>query len=187
MAPSLLADWANFYVITGSAAAGLTGLTFVVIALASEAQRASTGGLRAFVTPTIVHFGAVLALGAFLSMPHLSAMNLSIGFGTGGAAGLIYLAITAMRMIEVSKSYVPVLEDWLGHTILPALAYAAVFAAALTIARRPEQSLYAVAAASLLLLFVGIHNCWDTAVWNTTRKERETPASRDAESHERKS
>jgi len=168
MAPSLLADWANFYVITGSAAAGLTGLTFVVIALASEAQRASTGGLRAFVTPTIVHFGAVLALGAFLSMPHLSAMNLSIGFGTGGAAGLIYLAITAMRMIEVSKSYVPVLEDWLGHTILPALAYA-------------------VAAASLLLLFVGIHNCWDTAVWNTTRKERETPASRDAESHERKS
>ena len=40
MAPSLLADWANFYVITGSAAAGLTGLTFVVIALASDAQRA---------------------------------------------------------------------------------------------------------------------------------------------------
>jgi hypothetical protein len=156
MAPSLLADWANFYVITGSAAAGLTGLTFVVIALASDLQRASTGGLRAFV------------------MPHLSVMNLSIGFGTGGAAGLIYLAITAMRMLEVSKSYVPVLEDWLGHTILPALAYAAVFTVAFTIARRPEQSLYAVAAASLLLLFVGIHNCWDTAVWNTTRKERET-------------
>jgi hypothetical protein len=173
MPPTLLADWTNFYVITGSAAAGLTGLTFVVIALASEAHRASTGGLRAFVTPTIVHFGAVLALAAFLSMPHLSVMNLCIGFGAGGAAGLIYLAVTARRIIAVAGSYVPVLEDWLGHTILPALAYGALVIVAFTIARRPEQSLYVVAAASLLLLFVGIHNSWDVAVWNTTKKERE--------------
>ena len=32
MEASLLAGWENFYVITGSAAGGLTGLTFVVIA-----------------------------------------------------------------------------------------------------------------------------------------------------------
>jgi hypothetical protein len=175
MATALLADWTNFYVITGSAAAGLTGLTFVVIALASDAQRASAGGLRAFVTPTIVHFGAVLALAAFLSMPHLGMMQLCIGLGAGGAAGLIYLAITARRIVAVAGNYVPVLEDWLGHTILPGLAYGALFAVAFTLARQPEQSLYAVAAASLLLLFVGIHNCWDVAVWNTTRKEREKP------------
>jgi hypothetical protein len=172
MPTSLLADWTNFYVITGSAAAGLTGLTFVVIALASDAQRASTAGLRAFVTPTIVHFGAVLTLAAFLNMPRLSVLNLSIGFGAAGIAGLIYLGIIAARMIEVAKNYVPVLEDWLGHTILPALAYGALVAVAFTIARSPESSLYVVAAASLLLLFVGIHNCWDVAVWNTTKKER---------------
>jgi hypothetical protein len=112
-------------------------------------------------------------------------MNLSIGFGTGGAAGLIYLAITAMRMIEVSKSYVPVLEDWLGHAILPALAYGALLAMAFTVAHWPEQSLYVVAAVSLLLLFVGIHNCWDVAVWNITKKERETQ-QHGRESHERK-
>jgi hypothetical protein len=106
-------------------------------------------------------------------MPHLSLMGLCIGFAAGGAAGLIYLAITARRIIAVAGSYVPVLEDWLGHTILPGLAYGALVAVAFTITRRPEQSLYVVAAASLLLLFVGIHNCWDVAVWNTTRKERE--------------
>jgi hypothetical protein len=173
MAPSLLADWANFYVITGSAAAGLTGLTFVVIALAADVPRVSTAGLRAFVTPTIVHFGAVLTLGAFLSMPHLSVMNLSIGFGAAGLAGMTYVGIITTRMVKVFESYVPVLEDWLGNSILPALAYGALFAVAFTITHRPEQSLYVVAAVSLLLLFVGIHNCWDVAVWNTTRKERD--------------
>jgi hypothetical protein len=34
-----LADWNNFYVIAGSSAGGLTGLTFVVIALAADVQR----------------------------------------------------------------------------------------------------------------------------------------------------
>jgi len=173
MTPSLLADWANFYVILGSAAAGLTGLTFVVIALAADAHRVSPVALRAFVTPTIVHFGVVLALSAFLSMPHLSAMNLSIGFGAAGSAGVIYIGIIAARMRLLSKNYVPVLEDWLGNAILPALAYGALFAMAFTVAHRPEQSLYVVAALSLLLLFIGIRNSWDVAVWNTTRKERD--------------
>ena len=39
MALALLADWDNFYVIAGGAAGGLTGLTFVVIALATDSQR----------------------------------------------------------------------------------------------------------------------------------------------------
>ena len=30
---------------------------------------------------------------------------------------------------------------------------------------RTEQSLYAVAVLCLLLLFIGIHNAWDIAVW----------------------
>jgi hypothetical protein len=185
MALSLLADWTNFYVITGSAAAGLTGLTFVVIALAADVQRVSADGLRAFVTPTIIHFGAVLALAAFLSMPHLSVTILSIGFGAAGMAGLIYVGIIATQVKQVAKSYVPVLEDWLGHAILPALAYGALLAMAFTVAHWPEQSLYVVAAVSLLLLFVGIHNCWDVAVWNITKKERETQ-QHGRESHERK-
>ncbi len=62
MLEALLSAWGNFYVIIGSSAAALTGLTFVVIALAADARRLTPRGLRAFVTPTIVHFGTVLAL-----------------------------------------------------------------------------------------------------------------------------
>ena len=85
-----LADWGNFYVITGSAAAGLTGLTFVVIALASDAKRVSAPGLRAYVTPTIIHFAAVLTLAAFVSVPGQSPVSLSLGFGIVGLCCLVY-------------------------------------------------------------------------------------------------
>jgi hypothetical protein len=174
MALSVLSDWTSFYVITGSAAAGLTGLTFVVIALASDAQRVNPIALRAFVTPTIVHFGAVLALSAVMSMPHLSVMSLRIVFGAAGLAGVTYVGVVAVRMKLLAKDYVPVLEDWLGNAILPALGYGVLFAMAFTTSQRPEQSLYGVAAVSLLLLFIGIRNAWDSAVWNTVKKHRDT-------------
>ena len=62
-APSQLADWANFYVIVGSSAGALTGLQFVVIALITEAEAArSMLEIRAFGTPTIVHFCVVLLI-----------------------------------------------------------------------------------------------------------------------------
>ncbi len=76
-----------------------------MIALVSDTRRVTLKGLRAYVTPTIVHFCAVLILAAYLSMPHQSVLSLSLGFGA--------------------------------------------------------------AAASLLLMFIGIHNAWDIAVWHT--------------------
>src|SRR5437879_4420152 len=98
IALSALADWANFYVITGSAAAGLMGLTFVVIALAANGRGMTATGMRAFVTPTIVHFGTVLALAAFLNMPRQNAISLGLGFGAAGVAGLIYGGLVAASM-----------------------------------------------------------------------------------------
>jgi hypothetical protein len=55
--------------------------------------------------------------------------------------------------------------------ILPGAAYTLLPAMAFLIWRRPGPSLYGVAAASILLLFVGIHNAWDIAVWMTLRKQ----------------
>lgn len=174
MALSSLADWDNFYVIIGSSAAGLTGLTFVVIALAADMHRVTTTGLRAFVTPTIVHFGTVLALAAFLSVPRQNVMSLSLGFGAAGIAGLIYAGITAASMRRHTSDYVPVREDWLWHVILPTLVYGALLAIAFLIWRRPEQSLYGVAASATLLLFIGIHNAWDVAVSISVRKQKDS-------------
>jgi hypothetical protein len=36
----------------------------------------------------------------------------------------------------------------------------------------PEPMLFAVAAMSLLLLFVGIHNAWDTVTWVAVKPKK---------------
>jgi hypothetical protein len=89
MEASLLAGWDNFYLITGGAAAGLAGITFVVITLATETRRVGQAAVRGFVTPIIAHFGAVLALSAYVTMPRHGAVSLSLGVGAVGLAGLI--------------------------------------------------------------------------------------------------
>jgi hypothetical protein len=177
MAAVSLAGWENFYVLAGSAAAGLTGLTFVVIALAADAHAVRLSGLRTFVTPTIVHFGAVLALAAYLSVPGQNTLSLSLGFAMEGLGGLIYVGKVGAWIASIEGAYVPVAEDWIWNAILPGLAYAAELVGGLLIWRSHEFSLYTAAAVSVLLMLIGIHNAWDIAVWNTLRGKRDVPPS----------
>ncbi|MBV8910477.1 MAG: hypothetical protein JOZ89_06930 [Gammaproteobacteria bacterium] len=177
MDASVLAGWDNFYVIVGSSAGGLTGITFVVIVLVRETmQGARPAGVGAFVTPTIVHFGGVLALAAFLSMPHQHLISLSAGFALAGLAGMIYGGSIAGNMRRARGHYVPVLEDWLWNVILPTLVYGCLVVVAVMIWRWPAQTMYVVATLSLAMLFIGIRNAWDIAVWMTTHSPPPGPA-----------
>jgi hypothetical protein len=170
-----LAGWDNFYVIVGSAAGGLTGLTFVVIALVRDASRVNSVGLRAFVSPTMVHFGGVLALAAYMSMPHQHIATLSAGLLLGGIAGVSYGVRTAVLLRRSLRGgYTPVREDWVWNVIVPSVSYAGIACLGILIWHRAEQSLFAVAALALLLLFTGIRNAWDIAVWMTTQKGAES-------------
>ena len=147
MEASLLTGWENFYVIVGSSAGGLTGITFVVIALIRDVQRVRPTGLRAFLTPIIVHIA--------------------------GLSGLIYGGVIAANMSRQGSVYVPVHEDWIWNVALPAVVYGALLVMGFLIWRRPLQALYGVGAASLVLLFIGIRNAWDLAVWMTVHQQRE--------------
>ncbi len=132
---SPLVAWESFYVIIGSSSAALTGLQFVVIVLSAEMNALGSGSAtRAFATPTIVHFCAVLF-------------------------------ISVVRHAWRQTDYVPVLEDWIWHGALPLIAYAALLVAAVFLQRYPAPSLFVIAGTALLLLFVGIHNAWDSVVY----------------------
>jgi hypothetical protein len=176
MALAQLADWANFYVVTGSAAAGLTGLTFVVIALASEARRVEPVGLNTFVTPTIVHFGVVLALAAFMCVPHQTPLSLGCGLAAAGLGGLAYTGKITANVHHNLGQYVAVWEDWLWNVALPLLAYGGLCAAAVLVWHHLDAALDSTGAASVMLLFIGIHNAWDIAVWMSLRKHGESAA-----------
>jgi hypothetical protein len=81
-------------------------------------------------------------------------------------------AIQTVQKARRQKGYRPVLEDWIFHAILPVLSYAALLAAGVLMRSRPEPALYVVAFVSLLLLFVGIHNAWDSAVYMAKKQDK---------------
>jgi hypothetical protein len=174
---SPLEGWDNFYVILGSAAAALLGLTFVIIALLSE-RRANPAGMAGYITPTVVHFGTVLGLSCFVSMPHQNVIGLSLGFGATATGLLIYTGAIAANLRRFAKSYAPVLEDWIWHVILPAVVYCVLLATAFFLWREPREGMYGIASALLLLLFIGIHNSWDVAVSVTVQSKKDEEKAR---------
>ena len=176
MTPPSLSDWNNYYIIVGSAAAGLTGLTFVVIALAADTRRASAGGLSAYVSPTIIHFASVLALSAYLCMPGHSTLSLSVGFGAVGLFGVVYGGFVARGMVRIAKFYVPVLEDWVWHVSAPEVSYAMLCLMAVLIWHHQSFALYGVAVLAAVLLFIGIHNAWDVALSISLQRQKDAAA-----------
>jgi hypothetical protein len=177
-AHGLLTGWESFYVIVGSSAAALTGLQFVVIALAAELRpRSSSDQIDAFATPSIVHFCVALLTSATLSAPWRGLGSPAIAIGLTGLAGVLYEAIV-IRRTRRQTGYQPVFEDWLWHACLPLIAYASLVGAAVAIPSYAESALFVVAAASLLLVFIGIHNAWDTVIFITvTRVARPSGAT----------
>ena len=168
----VLAHWESFYVIVGSAAAALTGLQFIVITLVAQRSSGSTEGNRAFGTPTIVHFCAVLFIAAVLSAPWPSLTGVAYILGLGGAAALVYAAVI-VRIARRQTSYVPVLEDWIWHFTLPPIAYAILLVSAFTVQDNPTLSLFTIAGVVLLLLFIGIHNAWDSVTFTALNQRQQ--------------
>jgi hypothetical protein len=163
---SELARWDSFYVIVGSAAGALIGLQFVVMTLVANRPpvRGAAAG-AAFATPTIVHFSVVLFLAALLHAPWDGFAPASLICGVVGLGGAVYALVTAWRM-RAQSTYKPDFEDWLFHAVLPFAAYVALAASALAALSHTHEAMFAVACATLLLLFTGIHNAWDAVAYH---------------------
>jgi modulator of FtsH protease len=165
-----LSGWENFYVIVGSAAGALTGLTFVAVTLVAELRLRNAGqGIPAYTTPTIVHFSVVLFVCAALSAPWPDLMPPAIVVGLCGLGGAIYATIVTRRLRRHSD-YEPVLEDWLANAAAPLIAYLALVVGAALLPGNPLPALFVIAGAMLLLLFDGIHNAWDVVTYITVER-----------------
>jgi hypothetical protein len=170
---SPISGWENFFVIVGSSAGALIGLQFVVMTLIAERPtlRLAAAG-AAFSTPSVIHFGVVLLLSAILSAPWEGTAPAAVFWGLVGVFGLVYSAIV-VRRLRVQTIYEPVFEDWLFHVLLPIAAYAMLAGSALAILSHACRALFVVGAATLLLLFVGIHNTWDAVTYHVFVQRRE--------------
>jgi hypothetical protein len=162
-----LSAWENFYVIVGSSAGALIGLQFVVLTLIANrpigAGTAQAG--HAFATPTIVHFGTVLLLAGMLSAPWQEIAPAAVLWGLLGLSGMVYAAVVVRRMRR-QAAYKPVFEDWLFHVLLPFAAYTTLAVTAFAARSHVREALFGIGTASLLLLFIGIHNAWDAVTYH---------------------
>ena len=175
-ATTTLKAWESFYVIVGSSAGALTGLQFVVLTLITEAGaiRGSAESLSAFGSPNVVHFCSALLASAIMSAPWGSMGPPAVALGLGGACGFVY-SVAVLRIAMRQRDYKPVLEDWVWHTGLPMLAYAALVVAGIRLPR-DVAALYVIGGAALLLVFIGIHNAWDTVAYVIFERAREQKA-----------
>ena len=164
---SPLVAWQNFYVITGSAAATLTGLMFVVATLIAGVRvrvALPSESFTTFNTPNVVHFGAALLVAAVLSAPWQALWQTSVLLGLSGIGGVSYVVIV-LRRVRRQTDYQPVIEDWLFHTVFPLVSYTALLVAAILLPGYPAPARFVIAAAMVLLLFIGIHNAWDNVTY----------------------
>ena len=109
---SSLAAWQNFYVVVGSAAGALTGVQFVVITLIAQMRATSTmREIRAFGTPTVMHFCTALLLSALMTAPWPSLQSFGVCIAVFGALGVLYCSTIVWHARK--STYEPDLEDWI--------------------------------------------------------------------------
>jgi hypothetical protein len=150
-------------------------LQFVVLSLIAETAMtrpdAEAGG--AFATPTIIHFGTVLAMSGIISAPWDGISPAAVLWGLVGLSGVVYVVIVTRR-VRLQKAYKPEFEDWLFHALLPIAAYTALAVSAYAARFFLHEALFGVGAAVLLLLFIGIHNAWDAVTYHVFVKGRDS-------------
>ncbi len=156
--------WHDFYVIVGGAAAGLTGLMFIVVSLGGTVRRAAPG-VRAFVTPTVVFFSSIVVVAAIMAMPTLPAAAVATVLAVGGVGGLAYMIVIRGHQMWRNSSLDWL--DWWWYISLPFLTYLLTIVAAAVIWLRGAFGLLLLGGTMLLLLVIAIHNAWDLVLWMT--------------------
>ena len=164
-----LADWHDFYALLGTAAATLIGAMFVVVSIGERYLTPERiAATRVFVTATVTHLSAALAVSLLTMAPGLGDAALGSLVGLGALAGLGYAG--HILVVRIWRHEVD-LADRFWYAALPFLGYAVLAAAgvALGLAQR-RLGAYLLAGAAALLVLAAIRNSWDMIVFFATRR-----------------
>jgi hypothetical protein len=168
----MFVGWDTFYSMVGQAAGTLIGLMFVVVTLGATLggdirRKASENAVPLMVTPTLVHFGAVLFIAMVALVPKGSDGATLACLLACGLAGLAYVAVTGVGIFSNRSSLMDA-SDYGAHAAyvpVPAIAYLLIVVnSAASLAGWWHSSL-AVAAGVAILLAAGIRNAWGMALF----------------------
>jgi hypothetical protein len=171
----LLHEWHDFYVLLGTASATLVGLMFVAASIGSTVfNEDHSAALGAFITPTVVHFAAVLFACLVNTMPIHSWESLGALLAVGGLAGTLYGGRVLVQLIIRHRFNVELI-DRLYYALLPLASYLLALAAAVLAFLHIAASAYVMATALLVLLLAGLRNAWDMMIWIMIKAPGGTP------------
>jgi hypothetical protein len=164
-------EWHDVYMLFGTASATLIGLLFVAASVGSSFfNRDRHPALRAFLSPSVVHFTCVLAACLIAISPLRSWVLLGSLIAGDGLFGVLYSGLVWRSMVRHGFSATIDLEDRLWYAALPAVGYTIMAAAGITLASQMALGCGVLAVAMGVLMLVGIRNAWDMTVWTVVRR-----------------
>jgi hypothetical protein len=161
----LLHEWHDFYLLLGTASATLVGLMFIAASISATVfNEQSRAALGTFITPTVIHFAAVLFACLVVTIPTHSWHSLGLVLGAGGLAGTIHSGRLLVHLVIRHRFNVD-LVDRMFYVLIPLVAYVVAVIAAALLFERSSIGAELIAVALLILLLAGVRNAWDMMVW----------------------
>ena len=161
---NIFKGWHEFYVLMGTAAGALVGLTFVAASngsrLFGEKQRPA---LEVFLGPTVVHFTAVMIVSILALIPTHQWYSFAWLYAVTGVLGLPYAVIVLIAFY--ARGYEVSWVDRVFYTLLPPAGYSLMLLATLLLYTRSGWGLTTAAAALVALMIAGVRNAWDMTLW----------------------
>jgi hypothetical protein len=157
-----LADWRDFFLLAGTAAATLVGAMFVVASIGSGFLTRRHGPqIRAFLTPTAIHLSSILFAAMLTAVPGLGGRLFNLALLVGALAGALYSARIGLAIARRRLEW----SDRLWYALVPLVGYGVVLLAALAGLLLRTASPEALAIGIALLLAAGIRNAWDMIIF----------------------
>jgi hypothetical protein len=161
-----LRNWHDFYILIGTASATLIGLMFVAASVGTSYFNAEREvPLRAFLTPTVVHFSVILVSCLICMVPSLTRESLGALVATGGAIGIGHSCRVWLRMRGRGITRTIDLGDRFCYILIPVATYLTMTAIGIALPTQPVLGLDMLAATLVALLLLGIRNAWDMTLW----------------------
>jgi hypothetical protein len=173
MAPlfDVLKPWYEFYSLVGTASATLIGLLFVAASVGSGIYTPDKRhALRAFLSPSVVHFSTALAACLIAMTPVRSWTLGGLLVDGDGLFGIVYAILVWRSMVRHGLMTTIDWEDRVWYAALPALGYPMMVLAGIMFLWRSDLGCGLLALALGLLLLTGVRNAWDMTVWTVMRR-----------------
>ena len=166
----MFAEWHEFYLMAGGAAAVLIGLIFVVISLMQDRSRSSVlTGSKLYMGPIVLGVSFVLVLSAAALAPGIDARRFALIAAIVAVWGLARGVMSSFGIAQL-KDEVHWTDLWF-YGVIPSAFYLVLATIAFAFWTGWPQAREALAAFVTLGLLLAIRNEWDLITWIAPRPD----------------